>query len=94
LIALDQLEDELWENSNPKEICPHAFKDSKGSYCGKDLGPEEKISSYRRMVCGVLSIQLWCLRKDHVKCITFTGEYKFPPTELDIHDSGKTLQDD
>ena len=65
---------DLLKQTPEEERCLHLAVDDVGPYCSKNLN-EDSVSEKRRLVCGVYSLQLWCLdKKSCVKCIYYQGE--------------------
>ena len=55
--------EELFSESKSEDRCPYIKKDKISPYCSKDLGQGEEITDTRRRVCGLVSLQMWCLDK-------------------------------
>lgn len=65
----------LLEESNPNDRCPNLRVDEYSPYCAKDLRQGEPILRERRLICGVGSLDLFCLDKDRYSiCIWYRGE--------------------
>jgi len=72
---LNDLISELLSQVPVEKRCEFLYKDNLGLYCSKDIKPNEPVAEQRRNVCGLYSLQLWCLDKERVKkCIWYNGE--------------------
>lgn len=71
----------IYTESDKDRHCPYLKADSDSPYCARNLDPnQDTILPERRMVCGHLSLQLWCLSqqtRDYTKCIWYNEFERF-----------------
>ena len=73
--------EELWHESRASERCPHISYDEDRQVCR--CGVMQPVES-AELVCGIASLQLWCLDPERFQNCVFYQEFGLQPPKTGV----------